>query len=216
MENKIIKKESKIYIVSLVCAAFFGGMFLKDSIAQKIPISGPVDNILPSYAAVSAGGLKSVPGITHGIPNAPFTLIEFGDYYCGPCRLQTSKLNEYLTQYKDKLNFKFCNLPLEELHPLAPRAAKIGAAAKRLLPEDTAWKVHEELYEVTNNEKDLDDIEKKYNIKMDNAKDNKFVKEQNDLTIKYHVNATPSYFLCTPDGKAFQLKNLSSIEPLLR
>ena len=58
---------------------------------------------------------EQVIGTLHdfkGDVNSPYTLVEFGDYQCGPCAQQESNVKELLTQNPGRIKLAFRNHPL--------------------------------------------------------------------------------------------------------
>ena len=82
-----------------------------------------------------------------GDPNAPVTLIEFGDYQCPFCRKMfedtESRLRaEYIKTGKVKMVYR--DFPLDEIHPFARRAAEAAECAR---DQGKYWVYHDLLFE---------------------------------------------------------------------
>jgi len=64
-----------------------------------------------------------------GDPNAPLTLVEYGDYECPFCSRATGGIDEVLERLGDDLRYVWRHLPLERVHPRAFDAARAAEAA---------------------------------------------------------------------------------------
>ena len=79
-----------------------------------------------------------------GQPEAPVTLVEYGDYecpYCGKAYPIVKRLQEHLG---DRLRFVFRNFPLTTVHQYAEHAAEAAEAAGA---QDRFWEMHDYLFE---------------------------------------------------------------------
>jgi Na+/H+ antiporter NhaA len=64
-----------------------------------------------------------------GNPNAPLTLVEYGDYECPFCSRATGAIDEVCSHFGDELRYVWRHLPLERVHPRAFDAARAAEAA---------------------------------------------------------------------------------------
>jgi Na+/H+ antiporter NhaA len=64
-----------------------------------------------------------------GHPDAPLTLVEYGDYECPFCSRATGSIDEVRAHFGDQLRYVWRHLPLERVHPHAWGAAKAAEAA---------------------------------------------------------------------------------------
>ncbi len=64
-----------------------------------------------------------------GNPNAPLTLVEYGDYECPFCSRATGGIDEVRAHFGDDLCYVWRHLPLERVHPRAFDAARAAEAA---------------------------------------------------------------------------------------
>ncbi len=78
-----------------------------------------------------------------GTATAPVTIVEFSDFYCPFCRQVRPVLARVRARYGDKVRFAFKNLPLEDLHPGATRAAEAGLCANE---QGKFWEYHDKLF----------------------------------------------------------------------
>jgi len=64
-----------------------------------------------------------------GNPNAPVTLVEYGDYECPFCGQAHDVVLEVLRRMSDRVRLVFRNFPIPEVHPHALQAAQTAEAA---------------------------------------------------------------------------------------
>jgi Na+/H+ antiporter NhaA len=64
-----------------------------------------------------------------GNPEAPLTLVEYGDYECPFCSRATGGIDEVRNHFGDELRYVWRHLPLERVHPRAFDAARAAEAA---------------------------------------------------------------------------------------
>jgi protein-disulfide isomerase len=77
-----------------------------------------------------------------GRPDAPVTVLEYGDYECPFCRGAARDVHEMLGRYPDTVRFVFRNFPIAELHPHAVQAAQAAEAAGA---QGQFWPMYERL-----------------------------------------------------------------------
>jgi protein-disulfide isomerase len=78
-----------------------------------------------------------------GAPDAPVTLLEYGDYecpYCGEAYPIVKKIQQHLGE---KMRFAFRNFPLTNVHTHAEEAAEAAEAAA---DQEKFWEMHDYLY----------------------------------------------------------------------
>ena len=64
-----------------------------------------------------------------GEPDAPLTLVEYGDFECPFCSRATGAIDEVREHFGDRLRYVWRHLPLERAHPRAFDAARASEAA---------------------------------------------------------------------------------------
>lgn len=64
-----------------------------------------------------------------GNPDAPLTLVEYGDYECPFCSRATGGIDEVRAHFGDDLRYVWRHLPLDRVHPRAFDAARAAEAA---------------------------------------------------------------------------------------
>ena len=77
-----------------------------------------------------------------GAPDAPVTLVEYGDYQCPHCAHAHPIVREVQERLGDRLRFVFRNFPLTESHPQALHAAEAAESVAALGGEEAFWKMH--------------------------------------------------------------------------
>ncbi len=110
------------------------------------------DEVLPELLAEPVSDRDHV----RGNPDAPVTVVEYGDYECPYCGRVYPVVERLLEQYPGEVRFVFRHYPLDSVHPRARDAALAAEAAGehggfwamhdrlfahqlRLGPEDLAW-----------------------------------------------------------------------------
>ena len=86
------------------------------------------------------------PGRDHirGDPNAPLTLVEYGDFECPFCSRATGVVREVQERFGAELRYVFRHLPLPDVHPHAELAA---LAAEAAADQGRFWEMHDLLFE---------------------------------------------------------------------
>ena len=79
-----------------------------------------------------------------GNPDAPCTLVEYGDYQCPSCGHAYPIVKRVQKHFGKRLLFVFRNFPLSQMHPYAEPAAETAEFAAA---HDKFWEMHDLLYE---------------------------------------------------------------------
>lgn len=79
-----------------------------------------------------------------GKPDAPVTLVEYGDFECAFCGRAYPDLKRVLKQVGGNVRFVFRHFPLPEEHPHAQHAAEVAEAAAA---QGKFWEMHDLLYQ---------------------------------------------------------------------
>jgi NhaA family Na+:H+ antiporter len=79
-----------------------------------------------------------------GAADAPVTLVEYGDFQCPYCGEAYPVVKHLLERFGDQLRFVFRHMPLADLHPRAPAAARAAEAAGA---QGRFWEMHDRLFE---------------------------------------------------------------------
>jgi protein-disulfide isomerase len=81
---------------------------------------------------------------TLGPPDAPLTLVEYGDYACRNCRAAHGLVVRLRERLGDRLRYAYRNFPLAAVHDGAQLAAEAAEAAG---VQGRFWEMHDRLYE---------------------------------------------------------------------
>jgi formate-nitrite transporter family protein len=82
-----------------------------------------------------------------GSPDAPVTLVEYGDFQCPYCFRAHPIVTAIRNRLGERLRFVFRNFPLKELHPNALHAAEAAESVAANSGEETYWAMHDSIYE---------------------------------------------------------------------
>jgi protein-disulfide isomerase len=83
------------------------------------------------------------PARMRGNPNAPITIVEFGDFQCPFCQAVQPTLKAVMDKYQGKVRLGFRDFPLRQIHPQAQQAAEAGRCAGE---QGKFWEYHDLLY----------------------------------------------------------------------
>lgn len=78
-----------------------------------------------------------------GNPQAPLTVVEFGDFECSVCARGEAAAREVRTQYARRIRFVFRQFPLERIHPFAEKAAEASECAGQ---QGKFWEMVDKIY----------------------------------------------------------------------
>jgi protein-disulfide isomerase len=79
-----------------------------------------------------------------GRPDAPVTLVEYGDFECPTCKLAFPAVKLLLQKLGPDIRFAYRHFPLEQPHPQALPAAE---AAECAAAQGRFWEMHDLLFE---------------------------------------------------------------------
>jgi protein-disulfide isomerase len=79
-----------------------------------------------------------------GLPDAPVTIVEYGDYECPDCLNAVPVIRAVRKRFGDRLRFVFRHFPQYSVHPHASIAAEAAEAAAE---QGKFWQMHEALFE---------------------------------------------------------------------
>jgi protein-disulfide isomerase len=92
-------------------------------------------------ADVLAAGTEPLPGDhVRGAPDAPVTLLEYGDFECPYCAAAEPVLRELLARCAGRVRLVWREFPLAEVHPYALTAALAAEAAAE---QGAFWPMHD-------------------------------------------------------------------------
>ena len=136
-----------------------------------------------------------------GNPNAPVTLLEYGDYGCPFCGAAYYVVKQAQQRMGDQLCFVFRNFPLTQIHPHAEHAAEAAEAAGG---QGRFWEMHDTLYEHQNALDDLHLVQYAADVGLDIVRFEvdmaahtyaPRVREDFMSGVRSGVNGTPTFFI---------------------
>ena len=123
-----------VIVAAVALATLVSGAMLYR--AKRVPaLTIPENSVAPG-----AGGAESMH--VRGRPDAPVTLVEFGDFQCPPCANLSDPINQLERDYRSRLRIAFRHFPLGN-HPHAREAALASEAAGL---QGRFWEMHDLLY----------------------------------------------------------------------
>ena len=160
-----------------------------------------------------------------GDQKARITIVEFSDYQCPFCgRYATETLPQLIEKYvkTGKVKYVFRNFPLEQLHPLAEKAAEASACAG---DQQKYWEAHDRFFRNQHNLSATDMPSQAAALGLDIAQfeecleSGKYasrVKADVMEGQKFNVRGTPSFFFGKEvvDGKLKAIRFLSGALPV--
>lgn len=145
-----------------------------------------------------------------GKTDAPYTLVEFMDYECPPCRSTAQRVEAGLASHPGAFRLSVHHLPLQ-MHPHAYEAAVVAEAAANQAGID---KVHSRLLNsklgsqpASNFVADL--VPNKARFAQDKTKARQNVEADLRLAETLGVSATPTFFVCYPDGSVYRASDIA-------
>lgn len=146
-----------------------------------------------------------------GSASAPYTLVEFADYQCGPCIGMSERLPALLKKYPGRVRFVFRNFPLTTMHPLAMPAATAAEAAQR---QGQFWPMHDGLFKSRGKLDETAIANLATSLHLNAAR---FARDRMDAAPSVEadmkagnalgVAGTPTFLLCCADGRVFRLSS---------
>lgn len=113
--------------LALVAGIVWAGKSLLASHKSQAAPAAPTDKALTATVQqVEAGGAWLI-----GSGKTPYTLVEFIDFQCPPCRQQSPSVVQFVQTHSDKLSMLIHNFPLQ-MHPYARSLAEYAVAAESL------------------------------------------------------------------------------------
>jgi protein-disulfide isomerase len=151
-----------------------------------------------------------------GPPDAPVTLVEYGDYECPYCGKAYPAVRRIQRKLGAKLRFVFRNFPLNPIHEHASQAAQAAEAAAA---QGKFWEMHDLLYE---NQEDLADVDLRsyalkagleiYRFEADMSGEVYAKRVRDDFRggVRSGVNGTPTFFI-----NGYRLNDVANYRNLL-
>ena len=136
-----------------------------------------------------------------GPPDAPVTLVEYGDFECPYCGAAYPIVKEIQERMGDRLRFVFRNFPITTSHPHSQQAAEAAEAASA---QGKFWEMHDILYENQKHlqEQDLAAYAERLGLQADRfttelAERTHLERVREDFMsgVRSGVNGTPTFFI---------------------
>ncbi|MGX7680009.1 DsbA family protein [Jatrophihabitans sp. DSM 45814] len=102
--------------------------------------------------------MPTVERIEHilGNPEAPITVVEYGDFECPYCAGAAPVLRQLVEQSAGQIRLVFRNFPLFEVHPHALVAALAAESVAASAGPEAFWAMHDKLFAHQNRLNDID------------------------------------------------------------
>jgi protein-disulfide isomerase len=146
-------RESLAVPIAIVIAAglIAGAIYLNGGNSQvaKNPNEAPTEENVVFRAVDETDHIR-------GNPNAPILLVEYSDYDCPFCKQFHDTLNQVMREYGEsgKVAWSYRHLPLQQLHPNAPKIAMAAECVAEIAGNDGFWKFTDRVF----NEKTVQDF----------------------------------------------------------
>ncbi|MGP3735142.1 Na+/H+ antiporter NhaA [Streptomyces sp. GDS52] len=136
-EDPVIRAEGTVGVLLAALFSTLAGWLVFHLAAV---LRGETDADLPRYLDRPVD-----PETDHilGPPEAPLTLVEYGDFECPFCARATGVTQELRQRFGDQFRYVFRHLPLPDVHPHAELAARAATAAGM---QGRFWEMHDLLY----------------------------------------------------------------------
>lgn len=151
-----------------------------------------------------------------GPSRAPYVLVEFGDYECGPCRAMEPRVKALLQKHEGNLALVFRDLPLTTIHSRAMHAA---ALANRATNAADHWAIHDLLYSAKIDASSLrratEALAQCTTQPLDEKAAMSRVNESIRVAKRLGIGGTPTFALVCPGGIVSRVQRLEEVEELL-
>jgi len=154
----------------LVAAIIIAGSVIystgfKNYEAQKADLSGATKNALNNSGQAAQGVGISTSDVVLGDPNAPVTIVEFGDYQCPFCAKFFDQIEPQLR--KNYIETKKAKMVYKELAFLGPESEAAALAAGCAKEQGKFWQFHDAIFET-----EWSEVEKVMAGKLQNNENN--------------------------------------------
>jgi protein-disulfide isomerase len=151
-----------------------------------------------------------------GPPDAPVTLLEYGDYECPDCFNAEPVVSELKKRLGDQLRVVFRHFPRSSIHP---RASAAAAAAEAAAAQGQFWKMHHALFKHQRELDTLDLVHLALNLGLEiyrfsQAFDSdavaRRIRADYDGAARNKITGTPTFFI---NGRRY--RGEARLEPML-
>ncbi len=151
-----------------------------------------------------------------GPSQAPYVLVEFGDYECGPCRAMEPRVKALLKKHEPNVALVFRDLPLTTIHPWAMHAATL---ANRAATAADYWAIHDLLYSAKIDASSLrratEALAQCTTEPLDGQAAMSRVNESIRIAKRLGIGGTPTFALVCPGAIVRRVQRLEDVEELL-
>jgi protein-disulfide isomerase len=148
---------NRIYIVTAIAVVIsIWVLFTQSSSFQLWMLTPDTSKVDDSSTLIKASSVSVDDGISKGKPDAPISIIEFGDFQCPYCQsFATDTEPQIQTTYIDtgKVKFIFMEYPMQDVHTNAMAAALAAECANE---QGKFWRYHDILYSQQSHWENLD------------------------------------------------------------
>lgn len=205
-------RANRIYVfITIVVVASIWILFTQPSSFLLRMLTPDSSNVDDSSTSIKVSSVSVDGGISKGKPDAPISIIEFGDFQCPYCQsFATDTEPQIQTTYIDtgKVKFIFMEYPMQDVHTNAMAAALAAECANE---QDKFWIYHDILYSQQSRWENLDTNELPKTLTtlaadiglnkqalgtcIDSKKyENKIIKQIGE-GINNHIDATPTFYV---------------------
>jgi protein-disulfide isomerase len=110
----------------------------------------------PTWGKQTVQGLQPEDHVL-GPKDAKVVIVEYSDPECPFCRIFHTTMQQVMQDYDGKVAWVYRHLPLQQLHPKAPKEAEALECANKLGGAEMFWKYTDKLYATTGSNNSLDD-----------------------------------------------------------
>ncbi len=203
-------RDVRPYLACAAIAMVLAGLTARDVYRQR---EADARELRKLQIDVQPSVLLAGRGRLLGDARAPYTLVEFGDYECPPCRRTQELVHAAMSRYRGRLKLDFRQHPLSQIHPHALEAALATESASTA---EEFWMLHERLFQTDLRLKGaVSGAAKQAGVRMDGRKARKRLDADIALGERLGISATPSFLLCCPDGRVYRLRGIEDLDKLL-
>ncbi|MCC9145811.1 MULTISPECIES: Na+/H+ antiporter NhaA [unclassified Arthrobacter] len=123
IDDPAVQNEARVAVLAGSLLAFAAGTIIFRIVERRRP-AVPLGEVLARPVDPSRDHIV-------GPPDAPLTLVEYGDYECPFCSRATGTILEVREHFGSELRYVWRHLPLSRVHPHAVAAAEAAEAAGR-------------------------------------------------------------------------------------
>ncbi len=170
---------------------------VREQFIEQLKKAFPVTLSLEPYRmSVSVAGEP-----VRGPENAPVTIVEFSDFQCPFCKNFDVTLGRVLQEFNPKVRLVYRQMPLNEIHPFAEKAAEASLCAQ---DQGKFWEMHDLMFKDQANLK-VEDLKAKasglgldtaaFNACLDSGKYAEKVREDSRDGAAAGISGTPAFLI---------------------